>query len=55
MAMYIAPSISFVVAILLSDEPFGRSEAITFGCVWVALVVYSVDSLRAVGYRSRPS
>ena len=52
---YIAPSISFVVAILLYDEPFGRSQAITFACVWVALVVYSVDSLRAVGYRSGPS
>lgn len=52
---YIAPSISFVVAITLYDEPFGRRDAITFGCVWAALLLYSVDSLRAVGYRSSPA
>jgi chloramphenicol-sensitive protein RarD len=44
---YIAPSISFVLAVALYDEPFTRSHAITFGCVWLALAIYSLDSLRA--------
>jgi chloramphenicol-sensitive protein RarD len=46
---YIAPSISFVIAVTVYDEPFGRQQAITFGSVLVALVLYSVDSLRSVG------
>lgn len=51
---YIAPSISFMIAIHLYDEPFGRTEAITFTSVAVALALYSVDSLRGVGYESAP-
>jgi chloramphenicol-sensitive protein RarD len=44
---YLAPSIAFVLAVVLYDEPFTRAHAITFGCVWLALVIYSVDALRA--------
>ncbi len=43
---YIAPSITFVMAVLLYDEPFTRPHVIAFSCVWVALVLYSVDSMR---------
>jgi chloramphenicol-sensitive protein RarD len=49
---YVAPSISFVIAIGVYDEAFGRSEAITFACVALALALYSVDSLRSVSYES---
>jgi chloramphenicol-sensitive protein RarD len=44
---YIAPSIAFVLAVALYDEPFTRAHAITFGCVWGALAIYSLDGLRA--------
>ena len=44
---YIAPSLSLVLALALFGEPFRTSEAIAFGCVWLALALYSVDSLRA--------
>jgi len=43
---YIAPSITFLLAVVLYDEPFTRSHALAFGCVWAALAIYSVDSLR---------
>jgi chloramphenicol-sensitive protein RarD len=43
---YIAPSITFLLAVALYDEPFTRSHALAFGCVWAALAIYSVDSLR---------
>jgi chloramphenicol-sensitive protein RarD len=49
---YIAPSISFVIAVTVYDEPFGRHEAIGFACVWLALALYSLDSLRGVSYES---
>jgi len=47
---YIAPSITFLLAVALYDEPFTRRHALAFGCVWAALAIYSVDSLR----RARP-
>ncbi|MCH8132059.1 MAG: EamA family transporter RarD [Myxococcales bacterium] len=48
---YIAPSITFVMAVLLYDEPFTRPHVIAFGCVWVALLLYGFDSMR----RAAPS
>lgn len=43
---YIAPSMSFMLAVFLWDEPFTRGHAIAFGCIWIALVLVSLDSLR---------
>jgi len=48
---YLAPSGQFLIAVLLYREPFTLSHAITFGCIWAALAIYSVDSIRA--YRER--
>lgn len=45
---YIAPSISLVIAVALFDEPFGVRAGLAFACVWLALGLYSVDSLRGV-------
>jgi chloramphenicol-sensitive protein RarD len=44
---YIAPSISFVLAVALYDEPFTRAHAVAFTCVWLALGIYTLDSFRA--------
>jgi chloramphenicol-sensitive protein RarD len=44
---YIAPSISFVLAVLAFGEPFERARGITFVCVWLALGLFSLDSYRA--------
>jgi len=41
---YIAPSISFSMAVFLFKEPFGLEHAITFGCIWVGLCLYSYSS-----------
>jgi chloramphenicol-sensitive protein RarD len=46
---YLAPSISFLVAVALYDEPFGRGQAIAFGCVWAALALFSLTTRRALG------
>lgn len=44
---YIAPSITFVLAVTLFGEPFDRVQGITFACVWLALVLFSLDAFRA--------
>lgn len=44
---YIAPSITFVLAVTVFGEPFERVRGIAFACVWVALVMFSLDSFRA--------
>jgi chloramphenicol-sensitive protein RarD len=43
---YLAPSISFLLAVWLYDEPFGRTRAVAFGCVWAALAVFSLSTRR---------
>jgi chloramphenicol-sensitive protein RarD len=43
---YIAPTCTFLLAVLLYDEPFSTAHAISFGLIWTALVIYSLD-LRA--------
>jgi len=42
---YIAPSLSFLLAVFLFGERFTRTHAVTFGCIWAALALSSVDSL----------
>jgi hypothetical protein len=33
---YVAPSLSFLIAVGVYHEPFGRAQAIAFACVWTA-------------------
>lgn len=41
---YIAPSLSFCMAVFIFNEPFGIDHAITFGCIWTGLCLYSYSS-----------
>jgi len=41
---YIAPSLSFCMAVFIFNEPFGLDHAITFGCIWTGLCLYSYSS-----------
>jgi chloramphenicol-sensitive protein RarD len=50
---YIAPTCQFLLAVLVYDEPFTRVQAISFACIWTALVLYSVDSMMALRDHSR--
>ena len=43
---YLAPSISFLVAVLIYDEDFDRQRAIGFGAIWLGVLVYSTDLWR---------
>jgi chloramphenicol-sensitive protein RarD len=44
---YIAPTIQFLIGILIYKEPFDRSHLIGFGIVWVALVIFWVENYMA--------
>lgn len=43
---YIAPTMIFLCAVLVFDEPFGRARMITFPLIWLALVIYSISLFR---------
>ena len=43
---YIAPTMIFLVAVFVFDEPFSRGRMIAFPMIWLALVIYSTSMLR---------
>jgi chloramphenicol-sensitive protein RarD len=43
---YIAPSILFVLALFLYDEPFSVAKFITFILIWSALLLLTIDMLK---------
>ncbi len=42
---YLAPTLTLLLAIFVYGEPFRTSQAITFGCIWLALAVFSYDAI----------
>ena len=44
---YLAPTIQFLIGILVYKEPFDQSRLIGFGIVWLALVVFWVENYLA--------
>jgi chloramphenicol-sensitive protein RarD len=53
MLQYVSPSIQFLLAIFVLREPINLIQLMSFGLIWVSLIVYSADSVlrrrRAVG------
>lgn len=43
---YLAPTCTFLLGIFVYQEPFSNHRLIAFGLIWVALALYSTDSLR---------
>lgn len=43
---YIGPSLMFILAVLFYGETFSVDRMITFGFIWSALAIFSVDSYR---------
>ena len=44
---YIGPSIMFILATYYYQEPLLTSKLLTFAFIWLALIVYSLDSFKA--------
>lgn len=43
---YVAPTMIFLVAVFVFNEPFGQARMIAFPMIWAALVIYSVSMIR---------
>ena len=43
---YIAPTMIFLCAVLVFDEPLGQARMIAFPMIWAALVIYSITLIR---------
>ena len=43
---YIAPTMIFLIAVVVFDEPFGRAKMIAFPMIWAALVIYTISMVR---------
>ena len=55
---YITPSLHFILAVGLYNEPFSRGHLLSFIFIWTGLVIYSSDALwksRAVWQKKRTS
>ncbi len=43
---FLAPTLQFLVGVLIYNEPFGFRKLIGFGMIWTALAILSADALR---------
>ena len=50
---YLAPSMSFLIAVFLYDEHFSAGHAVAFACIWLALVMVSIEPFRRARRRLR--
>ncbi len=48
---YIAPSILFLLALFFYKEPFSLSTLLTFVLIWLALIIFTIDSLHYKKYK----
>ena len=44
---YIAPTMQFLIGVLIYEEPFTLEHLVGFGIIWLALIVYTIEGLLA--------
>lgn len=49
---YIAPTMIFLVAVFIFDEPFGGIKLVAFPMIWLALVIYSSSLVKQMRRRA---
>jgi chloramphenicol-sensitive protein RarD len=47
MLQFLAPTLQFLIAVLIYGEPFTTAHAIAFAAIWASLVLYVAALLRA--------
>lgn len=53
LCQYLSPSITFLLGVFAYGEPFTRAHAVAFGCIWVALAIFSADIVRRMESEAR--
>ena len=43
---YLAPSVQFLIGVLVYHEPLGRTQVTSFVLIWIGLALFTIDSLR---------
>ena len=43
---YVAPSISFILAVFIYHEPFGLTQIVTFSLIWIAVCLFCYEAIR---------
>ena len=51
---YLAPTLQFLLGVLVYDEAFGRSQLVGYGLVWVALLIFAIEGMYAYRAAARP-
>lgn len=54
MLQYIAPTMIFLIAVFVFNEPFGQARMIAFPLIWLALVIYSCSLWQETRQNRRP-
>lgn len=44
---YITPTLQLLSGVFVLGEAFTRADGITFACIWIGLMIYTADTLRA--------
>jgi chloramphenicol-sensitive protein RarD len=44
---YLSPSLQFLLAVFAFGEPFSSPQVLSFACIWTAILIYTLDSLRS--------
>ena len=52
---YLAPTLSLLLAVVAYDEPFTRTHALSFACIWAALALFTASAWRARQSLERPA
>ncbi len=53
MLQFLAPTLQFVLAVVLYDELFTTAHAVAFGAIWIALLIYTTSLVRDLRTRRR--
>ncbi|MBT8115007.1 MAG: EamA family transporter RarD [Arenicella sp.] len=46
MTQYLGPTLQLIIGVWIYNEPFGSQQQISFGLIWLALFIYSIDQLQ---------
>ena len=55
MLQFVAPTLQFLIAVVLYNEEFTRAHAIAFASIWSALALYVASLLRDLRAQRRTS
>jgi chloramphenicol-sensitive protein RarD len=44
---YFAPTVQFLLGVLVFHEPFNKTRLIAFGFIWLGLIIFSIGTLRS--------